>query len=83
MTSSILEKRALSPLRRMWRYMYKRLCTVHKKKTGIYILYEDVKSCNDEDVNVLWSIVVNIHNNTHYANSVSATVPTNSNPSNT
>ncbi|KAJ6890662.1 hypothetical protein NC651_024232 [Populus alba x Populus x berolinensis] len=25
---------------------------------GIYILYEDVKSCQYEDVHVLWSILV-------------------------
>ncbi|OWM74257.1 hypothetical protein CDL15_Pgr008571 [Punica granatum] len=28
---------------------------------GIYILYEDVKSCPCEDVHVLWSILVESH----------------------
>ncbi|KAF7837287.1 hypothetical protein G2W53_005769 [Senna tora] len=28
---------------------------------GIYILYEDVKSCPYEDVHVLWSILVESH----------------------
>lgn len=28
---------------------------------GIYILYEDVKSCPYEDVHVLWSILMESH----------------------
>jgi hypothetical protein len=28
---------------------------------GIYILYDDVKSCQCEDVHVLWSILVESH----------------------
>jgi hypothetical protein len=28
---------------------------------GIYILYEDVKSCPCEDVHILWSILVDSH----------------------
>jgi hypothetical protein len=28
---------------------------------GIYILYEDVKSCPCEDVQILWSILVESH----------------------
>jgi hypothetical protein len=28
---------------------------------GIYILYDDVKSCPCEDVHVLWSILVESH----------------------
>jgi len=31
---------------------------------GIYILYEDVKSCPYEDVHVLWSILVESHPHT-------------------
>lgn len=31
---------------------------------GIYILYEDVKSCPYEDVQVLWSILVESHPHT-------------------
>ncbi|KAF4365013.1 hypothetical protein F8388_001761 [Cannabis sativa] len=31
------------------------------KEKGIYILYEDVKSCPYEDVHVLWSILVESH----------------------
>ncbi|GJN17495.1 hypothetical protein PR202_gb04566 [Eleusine coracana subsp. coracana] len=45
----------LSPLRKLW-------CRVNavqqRKKRGIYILYDDVKSCQCEDVHVLWSILV-------------------------
>ncbi|KAG6759362.1 hypothetical protein POTOM_035838 [Populus tomentosa] len=34
------------------------LATVLALRRGIYILYEDVKSCQYEDVHVLWSILV-------------------------
>ncbi|KAL5837826.1 hypothetical protein ACOSQ3_014995 [Xanthoceras sorbifolium] len=34
------------------------LCTAYRKNKGIYILYDDVKACECEDVQVLWSIVV-------------------------
>ncbi|KAH9622768.1 hypothetical protein KSS87_015390 [Heliosperma pusillum] len=33
----------------------------NKRSRGIYILYEDVKSCQYEDVHVLWSILVESH----------------------
>ncbi|KAH0461836.1 hypothetical protein IEQ34_009411 [Dendrobium chrysotoxum] len=33
-------------------------------RRGIYILYEDVKSCPYEDVHVLWSILVKSHRRT-------------------
>ncbi|WVZ09995.1 hypothetical protein V8G54_014525 [Vigna mungo] len=33
----------------------------NSKEEGIYILYEDVKSCPYEDVHVLWSILVESH----------------------
>ncbi|KAL6532333.1 hypothetical protein OROGR_014303 [Orobanche gracilis] len=34
----------------------------HRRRGGgIYILYEDVKSCPYEDVHVLWSILVDSH----------------------
>ncbi|BFG13864.1 hypothetical protein CerSpe_001380 [Prunus speciosa] len=50
-----------SPLKKLW-------FRVHSapKKTGrgIYILYEDVKSCPYEDVHVLWSILVEAHTHT-------------------
>ncbi|KAJ8465054.1 hypothetical protein OPV22_027606 [Ensete ventricosum] len=46
-----------SPLKKLWI----RLHSAHKKKRGIYILYEDVKSCPYEDVHVLWSILVESH----------------------
>ncbi|GLJ13407.1 hypothetical protein SUGI_0211610 [Cryptomeria japonica] len=75
MARSMLKKRVLKPLRRIWRFLCKRLFKAHKKKSGIYVLYEDVKSCNDEDINVLWSIFVNLHNNTHCADSVSVSAP--------
>ncbi|OAY55778.1 hypothetical protein MANES_03G179500v8 [Manihot esculenta] len=44
----------LSPLKKLWF----RLHSTPKKRRGIYILYEDVKSCPCEDVQVLWSILV-------------------------
>uniref|UniRef100_A0A7N0V935 Uncharacterized protein n=1 Tax=Kalanchoe fedtschenkoi TaxID=63787 RepID=A0A7N0V935_KALFE len=44
-----------SPLRKLWMRCQH---SVHKKGSGIYILYEDVKSCPYEDVQVLWSILV-------------------------
>ncbi|KMS98596.1 hypothetical protein BVRB_3g070800 [Beta vulgaris subsp. vulgaris] len=43
-----------SPLKKLWF----RLHSAPKKGRGIYILYEDVKSCQYEDVHVLWSILV-------------------------
>ncbi|KAK4856807.1 hypothetical protein QYF36_021492 [Acer negundo] len=46
-----------SPLKKLWF----RLNSTQKKRRGIYILYEDVKSCPYEDVHVLWSILVESH----------------------
>ncbi|KAL7105230.1 hypothetical protein ACP275_07G031200 [Erythranthe tilingii] len=46
-----------SPLKKLWI----RLHSTHNKRRGIYILYEDVKSCPYEDVHVLWSILVESH----------------------
>ncbi|KAF5766511.1 hypothetical protein HanRHA438_Chr15g0728371 [Helianthus annuus] len=43
-----------SPLKKLW----VKLHSAHHKSRGIYILYEDVKSCPYEDVHVLWSILV-------------------------
>nr|CAB3502754.1 unnamed protein product [Digitaria exilis] len=36
-------------------------CSDFMRERGIYILYEDVKSCQCEDVHVLWSILVESH----------------------
>ncbi|PWZ32104.1 hypothetical protein Zm00014a_031920 [Zea mays] len=47
----------LSPLRKLWC----RVNAVQRKKRGIYILYDDVKSCQCEDVHVLWAILVESH----------------------
>ncbi|KNA06472.1 hypothetical protein SOVF_180710 [Spinacia oleracea] len=44
----------LSPLKKLW----VRAHSAQNKRRGIYILYEDVKSCQYEDVHVLWSILV-------------------------
>ncbi|MQM00083.1 hypothetical protein Taro_032816 [Colocasia esculenta] len=33
----------------------------HHSSRGIYILYEDVKSCQYDDVHVLWSILLESH----------------------
>ncbi|KAG6597448.1 hypothetical protein SDJN03_10628, partial [Cucurbita argyrosperma subsp. sororia] len=46
-----------SPLKKLWF----RLHSSPEKRRGIYILYEDVKSCPCEDVHVLWSILVESH----------------------
>ncbi|KAL9240813.1 hypothetical protein vseg_014991 [Gypsophila vaccaria] len=46
-----------SPLKRL----FLRLHSPRTKSRGIYILYEDVKSCQYEDVHVLWSILVESH----------------------
>ncbi|KAG9139029.1 hypothetical protein Leryth_023946 [Lithospermum erythrorhizon] len=43
-----------SPLKKLWI----RIHSAPRKRRGIYILYEDVKSCNCEDVHILWSILV-------------------------
>lgn len=40
------------------------LCFLNFAGRGIYILYEDVKSCPYEDVHVLWSILVESHTHT-------------------
>ncbi|KAF3784590.1 hypothetical protein EJ110_NYTH24173 [Nymphaea thermarum] len=48
----------LSPLKKVWSW---RLHSAKRKSRGIYILYEDVKSCSCEDVQVLWSILVESH----------------------
>nr|DAD33668.1 TPA_asm: hypothetical protein HUJ06_012519 [Nelumbo nucifera] len=47
----------ISPLKKLW----DRLHSPQEKRRGIYILYEDVKSCPYEDVHVLWSILVELH----------------------
>ncbi|KAH7661790.1 hypothetical protein IHE45_15G087600 [Dioscorea alata] len=43
-----------SPFKKLWL----RIHSTNKKSRGIYILYEDVKSCPYEDVHILWSILV-------------------------
>ncbi|URE16830.1 hypothetical protein MUK42_10656 [Musa troglodytarum] len=43
----------LSPLKKLWI----RLHSARRQRRGIYMLYEDVKSCPYEDVQILWSIV--------------------------
>ncbi|KAJ9185865.1 hypothetical protein P3X46_005450 [Hevea brasiliensis] len=47
-----------SPLKKLWFRLHS---SAHRKSKGIYILYEDVKSCPSEDVHVLWSILVESH----------------------
>ncbi|KAJ0982693.1 hypothetical protein J5N97_010948 [Dioscorea zingiberensis] len=44
-----------SPFKKLWIRMHS---TQNKSNRGIYILYEDVKSCPYEDVQILWSILV-------------------------
>ncbi|CAN0856744.1 hypothetical protein LINGRAHAP2_LOCUS6576 [Linum grandiflorum] len=48
-----------SPLKKLWFRLH--TTTPNKRGRGIYILYEDVKSCPYEDVHVLWSILVESH----------------------
>ncbi|KAK7825328.1 hypothetical protein CFP56_033531 [Quercus suber] len=50
-------KSLLSPLKKIW----DRLHSSNGNRRGIYILYKDVKSCPCEDVQVLWSILVESH----------------------
>ncbi|KAG8479112.1 hypothetical protein CXB51_029940 [Gossypium anomalum] len=54
----------LFPLKKLWFRLHsaptKSTCYFSMRR-GIYILYEDVKSCTDEDVHVLWSILVESH----------------------
>ncbi|CAO2835588.1 unnamed protein product [Amaranthus hypochondriacus] len=47
-----------SPLKKFWLRLHS---PPNKRSGGIYILYEDVKSCQYEDVHVLWSILVESH----------------------
>ncbi|KAK2996203.1 hypothetical protein RJ639_025468 [Escallonia herrerae] len=64
-----------SPLKKLWVRLHSahkktsyshKCCTQfrlpsHNAARGIYILYDDVKSCPYEDVHVLWSILVESH----------------------
>ncbi|KAG6425338.1 hypothetical protein SASPL_115768 [Salvia splendens] len=44
----------LSPLKKFWgRFRENR-----RTRRGIYVLYEDVKSCSCEDVHALWTLLV-------------------------
>ncbi|KAK4596332.1 hypothetical protein RGQ29_014388 [Quercus rubra] len=42
------------PLKKLWL----RTHTAKRKSKGIHNLYEDVKSCPNKDVHILWSILV-------------------------
>ncbi|EPS62512.1 hypothetical protein M569_12279, partial [Genlisea aurea] len=44
----------LTPLRNLWIWAL----PDHKNRRMIHVLYEDVRSCPCEDVQVLWSILV-------------------------
>ncbi|KDP21445.1 hypothetical protein JCGZ_21916 [Jatropha curcas] len=48
----------VSPLKKFW----DRLHVGRRKRRGIYILYKDVETCSCEDVQILWSMVVESHN---------------------
>ncbi|KAL5712642.1 hypothetical protein ACHQM5_014791 [Ranunculus cassubicifolius] len=50
-----LFKSLLCPLKKLWGHLY---AARKQQRRGLYILYEDVKSCPCEDVQVLWSILV-------------------------
>ncbi|OAY42132.1 hypothetical protein MANES_09G155600v8 [Manihot esculenta] len=47
-----------SPLKKLWLCLHS---SPHTKSKGIHILYEDVKSCPSQDVQILWSILVESH----------------------
>ncbi|NP_001315016.1 hypothetical protein Zm00014a_021938 [Zea mays] len=51
-----------SPLRRMW----VRAHSERRNRRGMRILYKDVQSCQDEDVRVLWSILIDSHRHHHH-----------------
>ncbi|GFP92306.1 hypothetical protein PHJA_001374700 [Phtheirospermum japonicum] len=44
----------LSPLKKLWG----KLRSTKRTRRGIYVLYEDVKSCSCEDVHALWTLLV-------------------------
>ncbi|GJN09932.1 hypothetical protein PR202_ga27986 [Eleusine coracana subsp. coracana] len=46
-----------SPLRRIW----VRAHSERRNRRGMHLLYKDVQSCQDEDVHVLWSILIDSH----------------------
>ncbi|KQK20421.1 uncharacterized protein LOC112270121 [Brachypodium distachyon] len=46
-----------SPIRRLWVRAHSR----RRNRRGMHILYKDVQSCQDEDVQVLWSIFIDSH----------------------
>lgn len=46
---------------KFYNYLSAICCIFFVSGRGIYILYEDVKSCQYEDVHVLWSILVESH----------------------
>ncbi|XP_006657869.1 uncharacterized protein LOC102711166 [Oryza brachyantha] len=52
----------LAPIKKLWIRMH----SAQRKKRGIYILYEDVKSCPCEDVQILWSILVESSHGHHH-----------------
>ncbi|MFS7930770.1 hypothetical protein Hanom_Chr04g00348181 [Helianthus anomalus] len=46
-----------SPIKNLWnRIQWTHMR--HRKRKGLYVLYEDVKCCSCEDVQMLWSILV-------------------------
>jgi hypothetical protein len=60
---STSSRRLIIPLRflRFFPPMSLNNASVGGAERGIYILYDDVKSCPCEDVHVLWSILVESH----------------------
>ncbi|KAJ8449012.1 hypothetical protein Cgig2_004067 [Carnegiea gigantea] len=48
----------LYPFKKLWDRFHS---ANRKRSRGIYLLYEDVKSCQCEDVQMLWSILVESH----------------------
>ncbi|CDP01877.1 unnamed protein product [Coffea canephora] len=50
----------LYPFKEFWARLSS---TRTRRSKGIYVLYEDVKSCSCEDVHALWSILVDSDSN--------------------
>ncbi|KAL3827956.1 hypothetical protein ACJIZ3_016758 [Penstemon smallii] len=51
----------VSPLKNLWA----KLRSTKRTRRGIYVLYEDVKSCSCEDVHALWTLLVDSESKFH------------------
>jgi hypothetical protein len=58
LTCSLFQSISVLSISDVWRCLIDRFDFAER---GIYILYDDVKSCQCEDVHVLWSILMESH----------------------